>query len=643
MKISRRWLHAATAWLLFAAAPAAALTVDEARHLLVRTGFGAAPHEIRALLPLTRAQAVERLIASLDAAPPLPPPPAFLAEPITEYRERLADYLPAALAGRNDAPPVGVDEPALTHRGMQEMAQLRTWWLDRMLSTPAPFAERLALFWHGHFTSKYFDVLGPRLMHDQLQSIRAHGTRSFAALLHAMLRDPALLIFLDNAVSTRERPNENLARELLELFTLGVGHYEEADIKALARILSGHSVDFAGDWRYRVRPEELDTGPKRLFGREGAWTLDDAERLILEHPRTALLIAEKFQREFIAPEADAREAERLAAVLRAHRYELRPFLRALLRGDAFWAPANRGQLVKSPVELLVGFVRSTGLALPDLGALADDTRLLGQDLFEPPSVQGWKQGLGWLNPQSIALRTERLAALWHCREAGRDALRAEPGDLLLRFSAERLGAAPVRLAVHVDGREVARAQARCPAETLGAGQAAGKPGWDLLRVPRAQLPARPRRIEVVFERDSGQQANLFVNWIQLGGRRLPVHLAEIVWDAGESCSAQVPRGMLYCPGRARFDLDAIERRQAGAEPTLYDRRHGAVNAVIESATARQPLALRPAALTRAQLRRDSASRWQGLPLPAALLSVDALLASDHRLEALLLDPAFNLK
>lgn len=649
--LCRPWaLMAGAVLALASAAPANALTVDEARHLLTRTGFGAAPHEIRALLPLTRRQAVDRLIAGLDEEPPFAPPPAFLAQPIRGYRERLGDYVPTAMSLPAGPQPGQAQELDWTHRGMQEMAQLRAWWLGRMVSTPTPFAERLALFWHGHFTSKYFDVLGPRLLHDQLQAIRRYGTRDFGALLHAMLRDPAMLIFLDNAVSLKRAPNENLARETLELFTLGVGHYKEADIKALARILVGHSVDFAGDFRYRVRADELDTGPKRFLGRKGRLTLDDAEHLLLAHPRTAELLADKFWREFVSPEPDAAEVRRLAKLLRERRYALRPFLRDLLLAPAFWTPANRAQLVKSPVELYVGFVRSFDIALPDIGLLVDETALLGQELFEPPTVQGWKGNLAWLSPQALAARTERLASLWACRAAGLEAAQAGANDLLVRFSVEQAGAAATpRLRVLADGQEVGQATPRCAAQVVGAGQGIAKPSWDLLRLPRAALPADVRQIDVVFDAGSGPHANAFVNWIQLDGQRLPAYLGEVTFDAGQDCNAaQVPKGMMYCAGRLRFELPAIARRAGSEDPTLADRRLGPVNSIIESATARLPLPLRPAARS-SQEQRNAVAAWDGLPLEQAVLPIEPLLLTppanglEARLAALLLDPAYQLK
>lgn len=635
--------------LALASLSSQALSVDDARHLLTRTGFGAAPHELREMLPLTREQAVQRVMASLDARPVLAPPPTFLTQALDGYAPRLgAQYLPASMAPMAQ---VNVDEAVrLTKLGQQEMEQLRAWWLDRMVSTPAPFAERLALLWHGHFTSKYFDVDGPRLMYDQLVTIQTQGSRNFATLMHAMLRDPAMLIFLDNAFNTRDKPNENLARELMELFTLGVGHYSEADVKVLGRKMAGYTVDFEGDWRFKLNRDELDLTPQRFLGRS-VRTLDDAEQAILAQPQTARWIATRFYREFVDDHVDAVQVERLAAELRRHGYALRPMLHTLLSSEAFWSPAHRGNLVKSPVELIVGAVRTLGLPLPEAGRLVQDTRLLGQELFEPPTVKGWRQGMGWLNMVALKQRSDSLAALWRCRQSGADAVDADAGDLLVRFSSERQGDAPVRLRVRIDGREVAHAEARCPGD-LSAQPAAGgvlKPAWETLRVPRARLGADPQVVEVVFDRAPGTEANVFVNWIQLGGARLPATVADQRYPAGQACSGQEPMGMLYCSASMRFDLPVLRQTQARVDPTLYDRQFGRFGAVIETGTARQPLQLQPAARHGVDPRRYDET-WQGLPLTQALLPVapmtTQLAAAEPlttRLEALLFDPAFNLK
>lgn len=654
-----RWRCLALLATACTAASACALTVDEARHLLTRTGFGAAPHEIRTLLPLTKEQAVDHLLDGLSTAE-VATAPAFLNEPMADYLQRLGDRAPADLVGlaRSVTPMSTQDTTHLIHQGMQEMAQLRVWWLDQMISTPSPMAERLALFWHGHFTSKYFSVRAPRLMFDQLQKIRTLGSRNFADLLAAMMRDPAMLIFLDNALNRRQSPNENFARELLELFTLGVGNYREQDIKEFARILAGHSVDFTGSWGYLTRPQEMDTGVKTFLGQTGPWALEDALRILLANPRTARYIAGKFHQEFVSPKTDAAEIDRLATVLRNNQYEMRPFLRALFLGKEFWTPANRGQLVKSPVELLVGLVRSFGVASPDLEMLNTYAHILGQELFEPPTVQGWLGGMNWLSASAIASRASMINAMWTSRPAGVEYLAAGPNDLLVRYSAESNGKVPARFHVQVNGQEVYRGQARWPSDTAGQGQLSPKPAWDIARVPRDRLPANIETINVVFEKPQGDYPNMFLNWVQVDGKRLPAYLTTVKFDPVQDCSeTQVPRGMMYCSADARFDLARIAGAQGLPDTTLYDRVNGPVNSIIESGTSRVALAMRPAARTREALMQTVAAQWTSLTgggrradLLAATTAVAPLQPASAQprnteefLKGVALDPTYNLK
>ncbi|MDP8986668.1 MAG: DUF1800 domain-containing protein [Pseudomonadota bacterium] len=658
----RRRAHRPLAALCIAACgigSAWALNIDEARHLLTRSGFGAAPHEIAAFLPLTREQAVDRLLDGLTAAE-VSPAPAFTKDtPKLTYLLRLADYVPYEMAGLTQPlPPLSAAEATHdTHMGMQEMAQLRVWWLDQMISTPSPMSERLALFWHGHFTSKYFDVEAPKLMYEQLQKIRTLGAQNFASLLAAMLRDPAMLIFLDNAVNTRRAPNENLARETLELFTLGVGHYQEHDIKEFARILAGHSVDFAASWGYLGRPDEMDTGVKTFLGQTGPWNLEDAERILLADPRTAQFISEKFYQEFVSPKTDMVQVNRLATILRDNHYEMHPFLRAMFLSDAFWSAANRSQLVKSPVELLVGFVRTFDVPSPDLEQINTYARLLGQELFEPPTVQGWKGGMNWLNAQTVAARADMLSMLWAGRPAGIEYVNTGPDDLIVRYSAETSNHARAPFRIKVNGRQVYQGAARWPDDATG--QAPLRPPmWDLASISRDQLPNDIRTVELLYDKEPGRYPNLFVNWIQVDGKRVPAYLSTVEFDPKQLCSEeQVPRGMLYCAGTLTFDLQKIAALQGSQEATLFDRANGPVNSVIESGTARLPLAMKPAARTSQAIREPLRLQWQTLtgdaghrrlqnavsaapPMQAALTSAHD---TEQLLHALSLDPAYNLK
>ncbi len=311
------------------------------------------------------------------------------------------------------------------------MLELRAWWIEEMRVTPSPLTERMTLFWHNHFVSSAQKVRYARLMYAQNATLRANALGNFGTLLHAASKDPAMLVYLDGAQSRKQQPNENFAREGMELFTLGEGHYTEQDIKEAARAFTGWSVD-RDTGAYRYRPALHDNGVKAVFGRSGNLDGDAVLDLILERPETARFIVAKLWREFISPEPDPREVERIAQVLREHDYDLQPALRALFLSPAFWAEDNRGTLVKSPVELVVGTLRQLEVepsaSLPFAVAVAG----MGQTLFAPPNVKGWPGGEVWINSTTLLARKQFLdralrnigfdAARWVAQQPGATAL-----------------------------------------------------------------------------------------------------------------------------------------------------------------------------------------------------------------------------
>lgn len=238
--ISRAWRAlVGVAALTFCGVPNAApsiLGAEDARHLLNRTSFAASPAEIDAYSRLTREQAVARLLASTPRAP-VTPPPRWTAEPF--YWARLARMTP--------------EERQAAQRDRREKGiELRAWWLEEMRVTPSPLTEKMTLFWHNHFVSSDQKVRSPQLMYRQNALLRRHALGHFSALLHAVARDPAMVIYLDSASNRKAQPNENFARELMELFTLGEGHYTERDVKEAARAFTGWSIDLdRGEYLFR--------------------------------------------------------------------------------------------------------------------------------------------------------------------------------------------------------------------------------------------------------------------------------------------------------------------------------------------------------------------------------------------------------
>jgi uncharacterized protein (DUF1800 family) len=261
----------------------------------------------------------------------------------------------------------------------------------------------MALFWHNHFTTQLRVIGSPQLMLRQHLLFRAQALGNYADLLRSVITDPAMLAYLNGRNNRKGRPNENLARELLELFTLGEGHYTEADIKAAARALSGWTLDpVSGTARFAI--QRHDDGEKRFLGHARHWGLDGIVAILLQTPRTAEWLVEKLWRELISPEPDPVEVKRLAALFHDAGYEVRPLLRALILSDAFWAPANRGTLIKSPIELIVGTLRRLDIPAPPGPQLVALGRQMGQDLFDPPDVKGWRGQNAWIDANSLLAR-----------------------------------------------------------------------------------------------------------------------------------------------------------------------------------------------------------------------------------------------
>jgi uncharacterized protein (DUF1800 family) len=398
-------------------AHAAPLGYEGARHLLDRAGFGATDREIREYAALDRAQAVDRLLAG-SRTEAVTAPPAFVADPI----ER-----PGKLRGDPEA------RKALLRKLALQGLELRAWWLEEMLATPSPLTERMTLFWHNHFATSQRKVRAPQLMYRQNVLLRREALGNFATLLHAIAKDPAMLVYLDNARSRRGAPNENFAREVMELFTLGAGHYTEADVKEAARAFTGWSVDPATG-AYRYRPFFHDRGEKVVLGRRGELDGDDVLDALLARPETARFVAAKLWRELVSPTPEAAQVDRLAKVFRDARYEVKPLLRAILLSDSFWAPGNRATLVKSPVDVVVGTLRTFDIHPADLRPAAVACAMLGQNLFAPPNVKGWPGGDAWIDSATLLGRRQFVDRVF--RSADRSPAAPAMED------AQPLGAAP---------------------------------------------------------------------------------------------------------------------------------------------------------------------------------------------------------
>jgi uncharacterized protein (DUF1800 family) len=245
--------------------------------------------------------------------------------------------------------------------------------------------------------------------------LRRHAFGRFGDLLHAVARDPAMVVYLDNVSNRNDEPNENFAREVMELFTLGEGHYTERDVKEAARAFTGWAID-RRTGEFRFYPRRHDDGEKTVLGRRGRLDGDDVLEVLLAQPATAEFVTAKLWREFVAPDPDPVEIRRLAGIFRDSRCDIRVLLRAMLTSDAFYAASHRAVLVKSPVEFVVGSLRQLDIHPADLRPAALVVRRLGQDLFAPPNVRGWPGGDSWINSSTLLARRQFVTRLFRATE-----------------------------------------------------------------------------------------------------------------------------------------------------------------------------------------------------------------------------------
>ncbi len=409
-----RYLHSHVAVLIAAAfgalaspADAAPTSGDElvwnaaaAEHLLNRAGFGASPPAIRAALEAGLEATVEELLRG-----PVEPAMPF-------YAERLAQR-DMTTAERSEMQSMMQDadmrREATRERRARDRAQLqvfRTWWVQAMVAGEDPLRERMTLFWHGYFTSASRDVKSSFEMIRQNQLLREHALGSFGELLHGIARDPAMLEYLDNDANRKGKPNENFARELMELFTLGEGNYTEADVKEAARAFTGYTDK---DGEFIFRKKRHDRGRKSVLGVKGRLKGEDVIDILIEHPASARWVAGRLLEYFegVAPEPERHE--RYADVLRANGFDLSTMLGTLFRDPAFYRDEVVGTRIASPVDYLVGAVRRLEADVP-AALLVGGASSLGEELLNPPNVKGWEGGRAWIQTSSLLQRANLVAS-----------------------------------------------------------------------------------------------------------------------------------------------------------------------------------------------------------------------------------------
>ncbi|MFK7884269.1 MAG: DUF1800 family protein [Phycisphaerales bacterium] len=391
---------------------------EQARHLLWRAGFGGSDEQIRTLVELGPRAAVDLLVDYEDIPTESDPIDAFdkdIMQPLAadELRTRRMatqrqdeDTLAGFRAKRQAA--------QRADRG--QMRQLQRWWITRMIQTARPLEEKLTLFWHGHFATSYRSVEDSYHLYQQNRMFRG-SAMSYPQLLRGIIRDPAMLKYLNNNRNRKSSPNENLAREIMELFSLGEGNYSEQDIKEGARALTGYTYQ---DDAFVFRQAQHDTGPKQILGTRGSINGDGFVNAILRHRACAPYMANRLYRFFVADVAGQPDelvgvhkaaVRKLADRMRRSDYELKPVLKTMFLSRHFYSDAVMGQKIKSPTELLVGAIRSLGVPSREVNLLIAGLERMGQQLFYPPSVKGWDGGRAWINTATMFVRQNMMMYL----------------------------------------------------------------------------------------------------------------------------------------------------------------------------------------------------------------------------------------
>jgi len=384
-------------------------TVQEAAHLLNRAGFGGSPKEIRRFHGLGRRKAVESLLKPEEPIGAFPLPDwAQPGKALANAKSRLAKLRES----REEMKGLSKDEAARKRRELGKQFQRdqrelgrkgQGWWFDRMLGGKAPLREKMTLFWHDHFATSIQKVKAPVLMMHQNQRFRRHATGSFKKLTHEILEDPAMMLYLDTPSSKKGKPNENFAREVMELFTLGVGNYSEQDIKEAARAFTGYTLN-RGTGEVYHNKKQWDAGEKTLLGESGKFDGHDVVNVLFKQEAAARYVPTKLWEYFVYEQPSEETVDRLAEVFKKSEFVMEPLLREIFLSQEFYGEHAIRTQIKGPVQYLVQMLKQLEIGeLPPGYALMAQAQL-GQVLFLPPNVAGWDWGKAWINTNTLLTR-----------------------------------------------------------------------------------------------------------------------------------------------------------------------------------------------------------------------------------------------
>lgn len=418
MAIRSEWSPGPAAWRDdVSPLPPSEWSYDRAAHLLAHAGFGGTPDEIGALADAGLERAVEMLVHYESIPNPKMQPfvesglwdPSLAGFPdsrpdATDRAEAQGASMGVSIKPDGNRPMQPVSDRFFywLRATMLETRRLGYWWANRMLQTTHPVEEKMALLWHGHFATHENKVRDYRKMHRQIRLFEGNATGNLRDLTIRVAQDPAMLYFLDAQYNVKGAPNENFAREVMELFTMGVGNYTEKDVRECARAFTGWYFD---DLAFKVDTEKHDDGRKEFLGRTGNFDGEDAIRIIFDQHVTAEYLAGKIYLFLVRDEISPELRSRLGTILRDADYEIKPLLTAILTSKDFYSAASFGGHIKSPVEHMVAMTKHLGApSIPGVPDFNQATISMGQHLLNPPSVAGWAGGKAWITPGLLIAR-----------------------------------------------------------------------------------------------------------------------------------------------------------------------------------------------------------------------------------------------
>ena len=289
----------------------------------------------------------------------------------------------------------------LREQSRDDLKVLNIRWLDEMINSEAQLREKMSLFWHGHFACR---VVNSFFQQNMLHTIRTNALGNFGTMLKEVSKSPSMLQFLNNQQNKKSHPNENFAREVMELFTMGRGNYTENDVKEAARAFTGWAFNQQGEFMFRK--QQHDDGSKTFLGKTGNFDGDDILNILLEHKQTANYITKKIYRYFVNENVDEGKLQWLSNRFYNNKYDITKLLEDIFTSDWFYDQKNIGTKIKSPVELLAGIRRLLPLQLDNDNAQLLFQKVLGQVLFYPPNVAGWPGGKNWIDSSTLMVRLQ---------------------------------------------------------------------------------------------------------------------------------------------------------------------------------------------------------------------------------------------